>query len=160
MKNFDEVMNFFRVAIATGSGIAKDHGAREVSVHYGYRIDDLPPSIASGVGQITESLTFLVAVSFEPSRRPVTRSRKFTIYSQEGPDVWPSGNMTVSDTKCFFELQVGNVTNQGWGIFASWRNNNLDRVTQQIRNLVQQSSLGLVQPHSSLPVQAVTSHDW
>lgn len=159
MKNFDEVISFFKTAVKTGSMIAKDHGAQSVEVMYCTRVDDLPPSIASGVGQLTEALMFVVRVSFQPHKQPVTRTRRLTPYSdnEAGQDNWPSGEMTVEGNSCFFQLHVGNATNRGWGIFASVRNNNLQRLNQQLEQFIAAADRSVVQPHSVLPVSDVVA---
>ncbi len=47
-----EIQKFLRDSTKVGSQIAADHNAKSVEVHYGYRIDQLPPSISSGVGTL------------------------------------------------------------------------------------------------------------
>jgi hypothetical protein len=159
MKNFEEVMAFFKAAVRTGSLIAKDHGATSVDVLCATRVDELPPSVASGAGQLTEALMFVTRVSFEPKRVPVTRTRRLTPYSDDrsGPDNWPSGSMTIDGNSCFFELHAGNATNRGWGVFASVRNNNLLRLNTQLEHFVAQLSRSDVRPHSVLPVARLDS---
>ena len=60
--------------------------------------------------------------------------------------------MDVSDSGCFFQLQVGNATNQGWGVFASWRNNNLSRVLAQIESYLETVTSKDLQRMSLLPI--------
>lgn len=156
MKNIHEVMNFFDVAIKTGSQIASDHGASKIKVHYGSGIEHLPPSFGSGVGQLTESLFFTVVVSFEPTKRPVTRTRKFTMYNADhGVEVWPSGEMSVSDSECRFVLRAGNATNPGWGVFASFRNGRLTTLVDQLAAFEANPPLQHIQAMSVLPVDDV-----
>jgi hypothetical protein len=138
MKNFAEVVEFINGAVVVGSQIGKDHGATSIDLRGGMFEDVLPPSLASGVGQVTQALMFSVRVSFMPSKTPVQRSRKFTIFnSVNGKEIWPGANMTVDNTGCFFQLHIGNAMNSGWGIFADSRMKNLGRVISQVENLMQ-----------------------
>lgn len=153
MKNFSDFERFVADSIRVGSQIGQDHGAADVQILLGLRVDHLPPSIASGVGQLTEALMVVNSLSFSPTRRPVGRTRKFTIFNPEtGQDIWPGANMDVSDSGCFFQLQVGNATNQGWGVFASWRNNNLSRVLAQIESYLETVTSQDLQRMSILPI--------
>lgn len=147
-------MKFFDAAIKTGSQIAVDHGAKKVGLLYGSQVEHVPPSLGSGLsGQITESLFFIVGVSFEPIRRPVTRTRKFTMFNPEnGVEVWPGGEMEVSDLGCRFALQVGNVTNPGWGVFASFRNTRLSAIVHQLSVLEAEPPMQRIRSASILPV--------
>jgi hypothetical protein len=149
-------MHFFDVAVTTGSQIASDHGAKSVSLLYGTRIEHLPPSIASGVGQLTRALFFAVAVKFEPCVRPVTRTRKFTRYHPErGVEIWPGGEMVVEDGLCGFDLQVGNATNVGWGVFSTFRNNRLGGLINQLDLLENNPPVERICKVSVLPVTGV-----
>jgi hypothetical protein len=156
MKNLAEVLHFFDVAIATGSQIAADHGAKIVVLEYGPRVEHLPPSIGSGVGQLTESLFFSVGIVFQPVKLPVLRTRKFTIYNPNGGDeVWPSGHMQVGNGLCHFDLQVGNVTNTGWGVVASFRNGRLTTLVEQLVSLQENPPMDRIRKASTLPVNEV-----
>lgn len=153
MKSLSDVRRFISDSIRVGSQIAKDHGAPDIQLLLGLRVDHLPPSIASGVGRLTESLTVVNLVGFTPSKRPVKRTRKFTIFHPEtGQDLWPGANMDVSDFGCDFQLQIGNVTNEGWGIFADWRNNNLNRLVAQFETYLDSVKRADLQVLSVLPI--------
>jgi len=161
MKNYEEVQQFLCDSTRVGSQIAKDHGAKNIDILIGYRIDDLPPSVASGVGQATEALILIIRVSFEPQTRPVLRTRKFTIFNPDtGKDIWPGAQMDIDGDSCFFQLHVGNVTNQGWGIAASWRNNNLQKVFGQITNLIDECSISTFAEYSTLPIAKCETFHW
>ena len=156
MKNLAEVLHFFDVAIATGSQIAADHGAKVVGLEYGSRVEHLQPSIGSGVGQLTESLFFSVGILFQPIKLPVLRTRKFTIYDpNDGDEVWPSGHMQVSNGLCYFDLQVGNVTNTGWGVVASFRNGRLTTLVEQLVALQENPPMDRIRKASTLSVNEV-----
>ena len=154
MKNFAEVVNFINGAVTVGSQIGKDHGAISIDLSGGMYEDALPPSLASGVGQVTQALMFSVRVGFTPSKTPVQRTRKFTIFNPStGKEIWPGANMTVNDTGCFFELHVGNAMNSGWGIFADSRMKNLGRVIAQLENLMVGLSKDDYRTISALPIR-------
>ena len=158
MKNLAEVLHFFDVAIKTGSQIAADHGAKAVGLEYGSRVEYLQPSIGSGVGQLTESLFFSVEIGFRALKTPVLRTRKFTIYNpNDGVEVWPSGHMQVSDNSCLFDLQVGNVTNTGWGIVATFRNGRLTTLVEQLVALQQNPPMDRIRQAAVLHVDEVRS---
>lgn len=153
MKNLSEIQRFISDSTKVGSQIARDHGATGVEIRLGWYIDHLPPSIASGVGALTEALMVSNFVGFEPASRPVRRTRKFTIYHPEkGQEIWPGANMEVSETNCFFQLHVGNAMSQGWGVFANWRNNNLNRVLAQLESYMGSLDRSHLQADSVLPV--------
>jgi hypothetical protein len=139
MKNFSDIQKFITDSTRVGSQIAKDHGAIEVQILLGCHVDHLPPSIASGVGRLTETLMVV--------------TRKFTIFNPEnGQEIWPGANMDVSDSSCYFQLQVGNATNEGWGVFASWRNNNLSRVLAQFESYLNSVTPSDLRGVSVLPI--------
>ena len=97
-----------------------------------------------------------VAVQFEPTIRPVTRSRKFTQYNQErGVEIWPGGEMFVEDNLCGFDLHVGNATNPGWGIFSTFRNNRLGGLIDQLDSLENNPPVERIRKRSVLPVAEV-----
>lgn len=153
MKNFSDIQKFITDSTRVGSQIAKDHGASEVQILLGCHVDHLPPSIASGVGQLTETLMVTNSVRFNPVKKPVLRTRKFTIFNPEtGKEIWPGANMDVSDSSCYFQLQVGNATNEGWGVFASWRNNNLSRVLAQFESYINSVTSSDLRGVSVLPI--------
>jgi hypothetical protein len=161
MKNYEEVQQFLRDSTRVGSQIASDHGAKNIEITIGYRIDDLPPSFASGVGQTTEALILINRVEFEPQKRPLRRTRKFTVFNPDtGKEIWPGAQMDLDGDSCFFQLHVGNVTNQGWGVAASWRNNNLQKVFHQITNLIDECSTKTFQNYSTLPIIKCESFHW
>lgn len=156
-----EIQKFLRDATKVGSQIAADHNAKSVDIHYGYRIDQLPPSISSGVGQPTEALIVVLRVEFEPQKRPIQRTRKFTVFNPEtGKEIWPGAQMDIDGDSCFFQLHVGNVMNQGWGVVASWRNGNLKKVFNNIESLVDNCDVETFRPYSVLPVSKVSSSHW
>jgi hypothetical protein len=153
VKNLAEVQKFIVDSISVGSQIAKDHGASEVELLLGIYVDDLPPSIASGVGQLTEALMVVNRVRFSPKQTPVRRTRKFTIFHPtEGKEIYPGANMDVSDSSCLFHLHVGNAMNPGWGVFADWRNNNLSRIISQLESYLGSAQKSELQKHSSLSI--------
>jgi len=153
VKNFSDIQKFIADSTRVGSQIAKDHGASEVQILLGCHVDHLPPSIASGVGRLTETLMVVNSVDFNPSKKPVLRTRKFTIFNPEtGQEIWPGANMDVSDSSCYFQLQVGNATNEGWGVFASWRNNNLSRVLAQFESYLNSVTSSDLKSVSVLPI--------
>jgi hypothetical protein len=161
VKNFNEVQKFLRDGTQVGSQIARDHLAENIRIHFGYRIDNLPPSIASGVGQLTEALIVVLRVSFDPQKRPIQRTRKFTVFNPEtGKEIWPGAQMDIDGNSCFFQLHVGNVLNKGWGVAATWRNGNLEKVYSQITSLIDDCSTETFSPYSVLPIKGVTSVHW
>lgn len=138
MKNGNEVLRFVEKAYETAGGIASDHGVDPSTMAGRWRFAGMlgPPSIASGAGRLTQSVFFCLELSFEALRPSVTRSRKFTIWHPtEGREEYPGGEMIrqtssagsgrISARLGFF-LQVGNVTNEAWGVFAGRRNRKLD----------------------------------
>ncbi len=154
MKNFAEVVDFINGAVAVGSQIGKDHGANSIDLWGRLYEVDLPPSLASGVGRMTQALMFSVHVRFTPSKTPVQRTRKFTIFNPStGKEIWPGAHMTVEDTGCFFKLHIGNAMNSGWGIFADSRMKNLGRLIAQLENLMVGLSEDDYRTISALPIR-------
>lgn len=157
MKNFADIEKFIADSIRVGSQIASDHKANDVQVLLGNFIDVLPPSIAAGFGgQPTNALTVYNYVLFTPKNLPVRRTRKFTIYHPDsGKEIWPGAKMVVSDSWCSFQLQVGLATNPGWGIFADFRNNNLERVWGEFENYLKVITKNELQKYSVLPISKI-----
>lgn len=156
-----EIRNFLIDGTRIGSQIAEDHLAANIQVDVGYRVDETSPSLASGVGQLTETLVVVLRISFSPQKRPIQRTRKFTVFNPEtGKEIWPGARMDIDGDSCFFQLHVGSALNQGWGVIATWRNNNLKKVFSQLTNFVDNCSADTFAPYSRLPITGFHSSHW
>lgn len=139
MKNAGEIVKFWTDAQRTAFAIASDHGAEpdQLVRHWCVASKNFGPSIASGPGRLTEGVFLCVQFLFDISTPELRRSRKFTIYQQDGVEDYPGAQMMIrstpggrqgrTDAAIAFFLQVGNRADaQSWGHrIAAWRDSNL-----------------------------------
>lgn len=56
-------------------------------------------------------------------------------------------------------IHLGNVNSKGWGVFASFRNSNLQLLDDQLGAFVKGASIATAQPHSVVSVHSVDAFE-